>query len=286
MKAIQPNTKTIIQNHQFLLLVLAGSISGIFISTLWKTNDSNFLAASVVYLASVASSIWEKRDKLTLESGFFATLCGLLLIALVFFNSLFAINSGIPIGILLFISALSLALVASGYKGLKQYWMELLALFFLSASKVLVPFIADISQLTASFSATLLLFTGFEVILSDYKVILPTGSIEVFPFCSGMDLILQMLGISILFFLTFPYNWSWVQKIIVPTLAATIGFIVNAIRIAIMAVLVAKGDNGAFQYWHGGDGSLVFSLAAVVPFGLFCWFLLSIKEAKEQKVDD
>lgn len=198
MKAIQLNAKTI-QNHQFWLLALAASLIAIHISIIWKINDSNFLGASVAYLAAISSSIWEKRDRLKLESGIFASLFGLLLVTLVFFNSLFALNSGIPFAISLFISTFSLALLASGFNGLKQYWMELLALFFLTASKVLIPFLIDISLLTAIFSATLLFFTGFEVILSGYNIILPTGSVEVFKFCSGMDLILQMLGLTVLF---------------------------------------------------------------------------------------
>lgn len=199
MKAIQLDAKGILKNHQYLLLVLAASLVAIHISIIWKTNDSNFFGGSVVFLAAISSSIWEKRDNLNLESGILPSFLGLLLITIVFLNSLFAVNSGIPLAISLFTSALSLALLASGFKGLKEFRLELLALFFLTASKVLIPFIFDISLLTANFTATILWLIGYEVVLHGYKIILPNSSVEVFAFCSGMDLILQMLGLAALF---------------------------------------------------------------------------------------
>jgi exosortase/archaeosortase family protein len=47
-----------------------------------------------------------------------------------------------------------------------------------------------------------------------------------------------------------------------------------------MAILVAQQQMAAFDYWHEGDGSLVFSLIAVLLFGLFCWFLLGRTEIR------
>lgn len=93
-------------------------------------------------------------------------------------------------------------------------------------------------------------------------------------------------GFNRTFFLMFRMNWRWRQKLFIPVVAATVGFVVNGIRVALMAVLVAKGDKGAFAYWHEGDGSLIFSLIAVALFFLFCWFLLWINKAKSQKVSE
>jgi exosortase/archaeosortase family protein len=51
-----------------------------------------------------------------------------------------------------------------------------------------------------------------------------------------------------------------------------LGFIVNGIRVALMAILVASSNKSAFTYWHGGDGSLIFAIISMVLFGIFCWF--------------
>jgi hypothetical protein len=37
----------------------------------------------------------------------------------------------------------------------------------------------------------------------------------------------------------------------------------------VMALLIGQP---AFDYWHTGQGSLVFSMIAVLLFGVFCWF--------------
>jgi exosortase/archaeosortase family protein len=53
-----------------------------------------------------------------------------------------------------------------------------------------------------------------------------------------------------------------------------IAFVVNAIRVALMALLVAGGDKLAFDYWHEGTGSNIFSLVTMMLFGLFCKFMI------------
>ena len=45
-------------------------------------------------------------------------------------------------------------------------------------------------------------------------------------------------------------------------------FLVNGVRVALMAVLVALSDGEAFEYWHLGDGSLIFSAIAVFSLAL------------------
>jgi exosortase/archaeosortase family protein len=72
------------------------------------------------------------------------------------------------------------------------------------------------------------------------------------------------------------------QKIVVPIIAVLIGFIVNAARVALMAVLVSLSQPEAFKYWHEGNGSVIFSMIAVFIFGLFCWFAI-LQEPQNKK---
>jgi hypothetical protein len=45
---------------------------------------------------------------------------------------------------------------------------------------------------------------------------------------------------------------------------------------------VALSQQEAFEYWHQGDGSLIFSMIGVLLFGLLCHFLL-LQSASEKQ---
>ena len=101
---------------------------------------------------------------------------------------------------------------------------------------------------------------------------LPTGSVEVYPGCSGIESILQLLGLAILFLVLFPTTKQ--EKIIIPILAVLTAFIVNGFRVALMTLLAASSDPQSLNYWHKGEGSLIFSTLSVAILGLYCFFLL------------
>ena len=67
----------------------------------------------------------------------------------------------------------------------------------------------------------------------------------------------------------------------VPTVAASIAFIANAIRIAILGVFLASGDETGFEYWHEGEGSQIFTIVPLVIFGSFCLYLVKRMEPEE-----
>jgi cyanoexosortase A len=81
----------------------------------------------------------------------------------------------------------------------------------------------------------------------------------------------------------FPMDWG--QKILVPVLAIFLAFVVNGVRVALMAALAASSKPEAFEYWHKGNGSLMFSLIAVLLFGLFCLFLIRQQEPVERDTE-
>jgi cyanoexosortase A len=110
---------------------------------------------------------------------------------------------------------------------------------------------------------------------------LPTGIVEVYKGCSGMKIILDMWGLAALLLVIFPTNGR--QKILVPVAATFIGFAVNLVRVVIMAILLAFDNQTAFEYWHEGDGSLVFSMISVLIFGLFCFLMLRLDEEPEKQ---
>lgn len=273
MKVARSQTKYLLENAKLWLLGIGASLTTINLSQISKNANSEILFINLVFLAFVCFSIKEKHYSLNLESGVISSFFGFLLIALVFLSSTVEINYG---GLFLcypLISGFGLALLASGFKGLKQYQIELLALFGLSAHRLLSITAPDISLVTAKLSTSILWYTGFKVVRSGVNVMLPTGSIKIYAGCSGMSAIINLLSIALLFTLIFNLNWK--QKILVPIVAAIFGFVVNGVRVAIMAILVAQGDKPAFEYWHDGDGSLIFTMISALVFGCFCWVLLS-----------
>ncbi len=234
----------------------------------------------LLFWGVVAFLIWERHETLTLESGIFSSCFAASLIAFILLKSSSIYGYDFFIRITPFLSGISLALLASGTKGLKQYWQELLILAYTGIPPGLIGVFINVALLTAKFSAFILHYLGFEVVRQGVFLILEKGSVEVYHGCSGVNAILQLLGLSLVFLLMFPTTNG--QKIVVPIIAVLIGFVVNAARVALMAVLVSLSQPEAFKYWHEGNGSVIFSMIAVFLFGLFCWLAI-LQDTPHQK---
>lgn len=283
MNADQISTIRKLQNPQFWLLAVGSGLIAIHLTIVWRANEPNFFNNSMLFWLTVCLLIWEKRHSLNLESSTFSSFFGITIIALILVRvAFFPTYSGSLFILFHFISSFALALIASGFKGLRQYSKELLLLFSFVIIRILSTSSIDISLLTAKFSAFILWYLGFDVTRSGVFIGLPQGNIEVYSGCSGREQILQTLGISLMVMLIFSFDWK--QKILLPVVAASLGFIVNAVRVFLMAILVTQGQKSLFKYWHDGDGSLIFSFITVVLFGCFCWFLLRNNERKSQNI--
>ena len=120
--------------------------------------------------------------------------------------------------------AIGLALLASGIGNLLRYRQELIILLTLGIPKLILPLLPDISPLTAKISAFWLMYCGFDVILQNNQIILPQGTVDVVPSCSGLNLIIYMLGLSVIFQVMFPLPQKNSLKVISYLVAAAIGF--------------------------------------------------------------
>lgn len=281
MKVSQAYAIESLKNSQYWLLAIAAGLITIHLTLTWKSGNSNLLGNSFLFWLAVSSLVWEKRHKLNLESSIFASILGISMIGILLIKSASMTSFGVFLYITPVIFALGLALLASGFQGLKQYKGELLSLFFLGIPKLLPTSLINTSALTAKAAGFMLWYTGFKVARDGVNIYLPQGSVEVASGCSGLEQIFQMLGLGIVFILMFPLNYK--VKIAVPIVAATLGFLVNAGRVSLMAVIVQTKDKQAFEYWHEGDGSLIFSLISVLLFGLLCWFLIDKQNTPEKQ---
>ena len=261
-----------VQEPKYWLLGIASGLIALHLTLTSRLNDNDIFGTMLLFWGVVAFLIWERHESLTFESGVFASFFGASLIALILLKSSSISGYDFFIRATPFLSGISLALLASGTKGLKQYWQELLILAYTAIPPGLIGVFVDVATLTAKFSAFLLHYLGFEVVRKGILLILEKGSVEVYHGCSGETVILQLLGMALIFLLMFPTTVG--QKIVVPLVAIISGFVVNAARVALLAVLVSLSQPEAFKYWHEGSGSVIFSMIAVFIFGLFCWFAI------------
>lgn len=272
MKATSLTSIKPLQNTQFWLLAIAGGLIAVHLSLSWRlSEDLGKLAISAFGWVTALSLLWEKRRTLSYESDIFSSLIGITLIALVLARSFFITSFDSVFDLTPIVAALGLALLASGVKGLRQYWIELFIVFAVNvpAGSMLGWF--DISLQTAKFSYAILSYLGLDVVRQGVNIILPTGAVEVYPGCSGLDSIIRLLRLGVLFLVLFPTSLT--KKFLVPIAAISIAFIVNGVRVALMALLVAYSSPGAFEYWHLGTGGQIFFLISTLLFGAFCYFI-------------
>lgn len=156
-----------------------------------------------------------------------------------------------------------IALIASGWQGIKQYWRPILLAatlgipitFLFAAIEKVVP----VNVFTAQFANAVLWYGGAKVSQNGITIISQFGAVEVARGCAGLPPILMLLRITLMFVLVFPVRQ--VHMWIMFFAATAIAFIINSMRVALLVVISA--DNGAFKYWHDGDGSQIFSVIAV-----------------------
>ena len=64
------------------------------------------------------------------------------------------------------------------------------------------------------------------------------------------------------------------QKVLVPVAGVSLGFVMNGIRVALLAFLSSHPNPHLFDYWHSSGGALIFVSLSIILFGVSClWFL-------------
>ncbi len=260
----------------FGLIIIATGLVTLNMTLLWKLGDIAHFWMSIVFWLAVGSLLWEKQDILKQSEGksdVLSTVAGTILIAFILFKSAM-VSSKFDTFLRLapFLSGLGLSLIAVGFHNLKQYWRELVILFFHGIPSVItLPLVGIVTSITARFAYYSLWYVGFNVTRQGNYVALPTGRVFVDGGCSGMEAMNYLLGLSVVCLLMFPTKQN---KALVIGVAMACGFIINAFRVAVMALLVASNRLDWFKYWHEGEGSLVVGMVAVILFGIFYQYML------------
>jgi cyanoexosortase A len=259
------------------LSVLGAGLAAIQLSIAEKSHNSDLWGISLLCWSASGLLFWRKRLQLNPSINDGAWVLGTFIIIVTLLKSL-SFNHTFPY-LSPLLSAIGVSLLASGWQGFKYHRSELIILG--SIALLNMPVILffdrfDTSLLTAKTAAVVLWYLGHNVSNQGQDLQLEHSGVSVYPGCSGMESILQLLILGIVFCVMFLSRWPlW---ILVEGMAIAVGFIVNACRVALMAYLSVYSTKAAFEYWHQGTGSLIFSAISVSLLGLFCWGMLKLDD--------
>ncbi len=272
------------QNNRLWLFYTLISLAVLYLGLVWKiTTNLDSLTTEAFFWGAILLLLWNKKDSLKYDSDPISSFVGLFLLALVLAKTITLLNfESTLLPLFPLISAIALALIASGFKGLNQYIREIFFAWFLFfPTGVIGRFIDGVIHITimnAKVATYLLYYLGFNVASEGNEVLLylpESGNFKAivdYP-CAGVPMILLILKLGLLFISFVSLRKK--QQILIPTFALILGFMLGVIRVCILTLLIP--NHAQFDYWHGMEGSQIFSTLAIVIFSGFCYWILQKK---------
>lgn len=274
-----------IKSDRLWLISSLVGIAILYLSLIWKTTgDIDQLTTSTIFWGVIIWLPWRRKDNLQYCSEPISSFVGLLLLGLILskITTLFWFESTLlplfPLGM-----AIALALIASGFKGFSQYYQELFFAWFLFFPEGVIGHFIDrivhITILNAKFATYLLYYIGFNVASQGNQVLLSLPKLGEFKAivdypCAGVPMILLMLKLALL--LVSVASLSKQEKCLIPLFAIALGFFLGVVRVCILTILIPRPAQ--FDYWHGSQGSQIFSTLAITIFAGFCYWILERKQ--------
>lgn len=244
----------------------------------WRfTGNLNYVSIELIGWSAVFYRLWQRRDRIVLRRERGAQLFGWFLIALLLVRGWNLTSaSGSILGLNSLLIGIAMAAIAVGFQQFKHYqrefWMVAMIALPLEQALTLVDRLINSSLLTAKYSFTLMWYCGFLVERQGTLLSLPTGTVNVYPGCSGLEAILVSLKVAFFFLMVYPTRHR--EKFWVLAIAILSAFIVNGFRIMLLAHLVASHNTAGFDYWHGSQGAQFFSMISMFIFSGYCQSLI------------
>jgi cyanoexosortase A len=166
---------------------------------------------------------------------------------------------------------LGLALINQSGPRLRMFRVPFVISLLFPLGMRLLTFADHLQGITTMLSWLILASLGFNPLVTGNQITLPTGSVSIAGYCTGVDQLAICLVVAVIFLLVFPLR-RWYHQLLALLVAVAAALGVNSVRIAILALLVAIPERGGmtvFGFLHDSYGGLVFSLIAV---GIFGWF--------------
>lgn len=171
------------------------------------------------------------------------------------------------------IAGAALALAASGRRGLARHRREilLLALPLLNPLPRAVREALAPTTWTAWSAMEIHRAVGHDVTVSGNVLHVKGATLEVLAACGGIMSMSELWALGFVIVALFPTTVP--QRLALFASAAVFGFLANAARIAVLVGALSRGD-AAYNYWHLGAGSTLFSLGATALAGILWWWML------------
>jgi len=179
------------------------------------------------------------------------------------------------------LQVIALAFFCKPIRLVAVFWQQLLILSLVPLSLLGRRFYPEgaFSIITARMAQAWLNILGFDATnVGRVVTINQQASVTVAGPCTGYEQMSQVMAIAVIFLLAFPLRKGHHQALIL-LIAPLIAILCNTFRIALLNVMVyseeagESGDHWWFDFFHDGEGSLIFSLMAVF---LFSWSYLKV----------
>jgi cyanoexosortase A len=266
-----PATSDSLSRYSLSLMALV-LVAGHLALVLRHQSTAQFGITLICWYA-VACLTWKDWRLLKLSSSIPATTLGLFLLGVTWSNALWMTDAREKFLFLYpLIGGVGLASVASGFAGLQQYWRQLVILLFLGIPRGFVSEWIDLSPVTAQIAAFFLWYAGRDVQLLGTEIIMPGGAVTVDKGCDGTGVISYLMCLGVVF--VFLFRVRGARRVLALILAPFLAFLTNLARVISLALMEAAGRHDAFEYWHDGSGSLVWTLLPVLLFGLAGFWIL------------
>jgi cyanoexosortase A len=231
-----------------------------------------YLMMSLLLWSSLYLLLWDKRkdfkknqDKISIFFGYFVVAALL---------TLSVVHPGEKeLGFFPLAAFSGWFLIFIGASKAKLYLKEFCILTVFGIPKLIPDTALGLAPVTAKFSAYTLWYLGYPVsLLNNIYIQIPNGGVEVIPACSGINLIVHMLSIAVVFLCVFPTGRT--STVLFVVFSIFLGFFMNVIRVAMLAALSTPQFVKQFHYWHSASGASLFVLLTLVIYGVLYFSFL------------
>jgi exosortase/archaeosortase family protein len=176
---------------------------------------------------------------------------------------------------------IGIALSSWGYKFFRQHWCPVLLILSTAYPPLILSVLGRLwtivtpplilEKFMAWAGSIYLKLAGLPVVLDGTKLQLPSGGVDVQHGCNGFEMIVTIIAVTFLVGVAFELKRS--KTLQLAFLGAVLAMILNAGRIALMAIAVAYWGEDAFEFWHGFWGGQIF---ASVLFTLYYYLVMGL----------
>ena len=217
----------------------------------------------------------DQIEDLKPQPSFPSLLLGTLLVLYCLFRTSSIFNSDSFLYFLVPVAGVGLTLMVGSFREILRFRDSLFILCLLPIFVVIQILVAtyvtdDLSLLTAKFVLFWMGVLGISPVqLIGDTVYTTGGAVQVMHECNGFEMIMQMVITATIFLVAFPLR-SRMGKAVIFLSAPLLGFIVNSLRISLLAVFTSLNSSSGrylFDFFHEQAGSLIFSGLAVFLLG-------------------